>query len=350
MGIFNFAKKETSIKKVNPLEIYFQYLGGDIRGVKLCDFICVTTDENVSNLLIKLAPKKTAFYSFPLSQIEEISIHDSLPQSNLPPKVKAKKFIVVLCKYTEYTKKRLIFGIVPKSKGYETLFQNISQRIQEIKKQQEIEMIYSRRPPSYFPRVFGEYSCFYSYGNITITPTEEQAALYKKMQEANEWELSLDYDGASLFALYENQKYGEIISKKEMFVDFINRNDPIRIWANPIDPKDTKISSIKAAFYRNPSVKYAHCESDIVRLEKFKSEDRQQVIGLVREGERLDFEEDDYEGKNVVSSYEYGAIGTLPARVVKKIVAESYADMFFDHVDYTDDEQMLYVPYIKIYW
>lgn len=186
----------------------------------------------------------------------------------------------------------------------------------------------------------GEYILVYDYTNISFTPSENAFEILKQMILESSWNIDYYIDGDHIYLKKFDKILGEILEKKEMIHDWIEKKDPFYIWFE--DMGDSK-NHLHISFYRNEQKKLQDRESTIIKLLSYSGDERQLYISMTSEGEKLEFLEDTFSEDVWISD-----LGKLPKKYAKKYNENGAAAVFLDHLEMDDHDNE--VPYVIIYW
>ena len=172
-----------------------------------------------------------------------------------------------------------------------------------------------------------------------------------EMVSAKSWELGAKLVNGVIWLTLNGNPVMQLESdfRAKMLADWIQRDDPYKIYI-PNVHTETKDVVLSLAFYRTVESMTKGHEYQVVKLQSYAGEDKQEAIAFLGENDELEIE-DDYtddgdEVHHVVS--QIGPIGRLPRQVEKRIAEEGYYKCYVDRIDY--DENDRYVPYVRIYW
>ncbi len=130
--------------------------------------------------------------------------------------------------------------------------------------------------------------------------------------------------------------------KAKMVSDFQKKDFPV----NAIIRKDGVHASLR--FYRDRRVGAERREQEVVELTAYKGKARQEEIELLSPGDELTIEEEN--GQAFVYSSE--TIGKLPAKIAKRYADDNLYGVWVEDIkeEETGDGDIIYVPYVRIYW
>ena len=172
-----------------------------------------------------------------------------------------------------------------------------------------------------------------------------------EMVSAKSWELGAKLVNGVIWLTLNGNPVMQLESdfRAKMLADWIQRGDPYKIYIQNVNT-ETKDVVLSLAFYRTVESMTKGHEYQVVKLQSYAGEDKQEAIAFLGENDELEIE-DDYtddgdEVHHVVS--QIGPIGRLPRQVEKRIAEEGYYKCYVDRIDY--DENDRYVPYVRIYW
>lgn len=101
-------------------------------------------------------------------------------------------------------------------------------------------------------------------------------------------------------------------------------------------------------FYEDKRIRNAWREQDVFALVNFKGEEAQDMIGLLHEGEQLDYEKDyDLTDDQTVCVLSCGTvIGKFPKKYAEKASEKDIVFIFVEKVEYDE----FYKPYVRVFW
>lgn len=158
------------------------------------------------------------------------------------------------------------------------------------------------------------------------------------------WELG---DG-KVKLLYGGEYAGDLYFKFDMFSDYARRGDPVVVYLKKVDDMAGEYE-VEIAFFRDKEKQYQYREQTVVALTAYKKEDRQDIISTMEPGDEIEVEYDSEKDKYVAV---YGdIIGTFPAKIGERLEEQDPTFVIFDSADETEDgDEIIYKPYVKIYW
>ena len=198
-------------------------------------------------------------------------------------------------------------------------------------------------PPTYQPKVtipsrYENYYLKYSYTNIYFEPSPDAGTITDAMVRSGNYEIELRMNGAAPDLYYNGDLLGKAFSRGDMVRDWMARGEPVRAWLKEFGSSN----QIAIAFYRDELAANAGRETSIVKLAKYSSQDAQDYLAFVREGDMLDCEEEN----DAVNVHD---IGYLPRSVAKRYLEEGASLVLLDHTEY-DVKKDVDIPFVKIFW
>lgn len=197
-----------------------------------------------------------------------------------------------------------------------------------------------------FPVVLEGYPLVYYYRNIKINALD--SALFDSMVGNDDYSISVVPDQAGGAVIQKDGKTLGTISKYGSIIDD---------WQKRGEPMLCKITSLKEGresvglgFYRDMQAKLSSCEHSVVRLTKNRSQDMQDAVASLEDGEMLDIfpEYMDEEDAIPVQSKIWGEVGFLPKKFNKIYEETGIRGVFVDHVE--ENENFKYTAYVRVYW
>lgn len=197
-----------------------------------------------------------------------------------------------------------------------------------------------------FPVVLEGYPLVYYYRNIEINALD--SALFDSMVRDDDYSISVVPDQAGGAVIQKDGKTLGTISKYGSMIDD---------WQKRGEPMLCKITSLKEGresvglgFYRDMQAKLSSCEHSVVRLTKNRSQDMQDAVAPLEDGEMLDIfpEYMNEEDAIPVQSKIWGEVGFLPKKFNKIYEETGIRGVFVDHVE--EDENFKYTAYVRVYW
>lgn len=182
----------------------------------------------------------------------------------------------------------------------------------------------------------------YKY-SVSFLLTNEDA-LVMSMANKEYFLTAKEIDGS--FHLFSGDTdIGVLLQREEMMRDWIKRDDPYLICVEKISG-DSDMCTAFLAFYKDKRKGNDWREQSVVALTSYKSEEKQENIMFLEEGEELSLE-DDLDDHVVV--YSGGLeIGKLPAKYARRFLEDGAYAVFFERTEETDDWKEK--PYVRIYW
>lgn len=148
--------------------------------------------------------------------------------------------------------------------------------------------------------------------------------------------------------MYGGVHAGDLYFKHDMFSDYAKRGDPVVVYLNEADDA-TGDYKVEIAFFRDKKKQYKYREQTVVALTAYKKEDRQDIISAMEPGDEIEVEYDSEKDKYVAV---YGdVIGTFPEKIGERLEEQEPTFVIFDSADETEEgDEIIYKPYVKIYW
>lgn len=148
--------------------------------------------------------------------------------------------------------------------------------------------------------------------------------------------------------MYGGVHAGDLYFKHDMFSDYAKRGDPVVVYLNEADDA-TGDYKVEIAFFRDKKKQYKYREQTVVALTAYKKEDRQDIISAMEPGDEIEVEYDSEKDKYVAV---YGdVIGTFPEKIGERLEEQEPTFVIFDNADETEEgDEIIYKPYVKIYW
>lgn len=148
--------------------------------------------------------------------------------------------------------------------------------------------------------------------------------------------------------MYGGVHAGDLYFKHDMFSDYAKRGDPVVVYLNEADDA-TGDYKVEIAFFRDKKKQYKYREQTVVALTAYKKEDRQDIISAMELGDEIEVEYDSEKDKYVAV---YGdVIGTFPEKIGERLEEQEPTFVIFDSADETEEgDEIIYKPYVKIYW
>lgn len=148
--------------------------------------------------------------------------------------------------------------------------------------------------------------------------------------------------------MYGGVHAGDLYFKHDMFSDYAKRGDPVVVYLNEADDA-TGDYKVEIAFFRDKKKQYKYREQTVVALTAYKKEDRQDIISAMEPGAEIEVEYDSEKDKYVAV---YGdVIGTFPEKIGERLEEQEPTFVIFDSADETEEgDEIIYKPYVKIYW
>lgn len=159
----------------------------------------------------------------------------------------------------------------------------------------------------------------------------------------SEKEVDIRPNGANIELLYNGMVFATIPDeeKAKMVSDWEKKGLPCN--AILLAPGD----KVNLRFYKDKRIGNEYREQDVLSLLSYKSEDKQDTIAYLENGDELDFEED-YEHETVSISSVGNPIGRLPKKYAVKFLEEGAYAVFFEKAE--ANEENINIPFIRIYW
>lgn len=201
----------------------------------------------------------------------------------------------------------------------------------------------------YVPSVIDRNVLVYKYWGVEFSPFESASSEVSLMIESKDWKLSLSKDGDDILLSHNGEKIGSLTGRKNMVIDWIDKNDPVRAWLNSFGKSG---NTVFLAFYRDEQERLSkNHDFDIIKLTNYANNDAQFAMSGLEDGVKLDFDENyEYDAPEGTVWVSFGApIGRLPKRFAKKYLENGAEAVFLDHIDY-DIEKEKDVPYVIIFW
>lgn len=194
----------------------------------------------------------------------------------------------------------------------------------------------------------GECIEVYSYIKFPITVLDR--TVLQQMYNTDQWNCTFEIDEGIVNIVHNGIKFALITNpqKREMISDWLVRGDPIRC---ELTGTHYGKEHIILAFYRNEEKRLENREKIIIKLISYHSEEKQDGISHLVEGEKLTIKEDEFNFEKVVFEvldWCQEPIGKLPAKYAKMYLDQPFSGVFFDHAEY-DEENDIYIPYIRFY-
>ena len=152
--------------------------------------------------------------------------------------------------------------------------------------------------------------------------------------------------------LFNGVLVGYTLFKFDMFSDWVNREDPLKIYLLEAD-RDAGIFRAAVDFYQDRRKKNSWREQSVVALSSFKSRDKQEVIAALSCGQELDVDDSADSADHVEVCYQGEAIGNLPSDVKRRVLDEGLTLVTFEKsvaVGETTDGDAIEKPFVRIYW
>lgn len=167
-----------------------------------------------------------------------------------------------------------------------------------------------------------------------------------KAAQGKQWYLTASIVDGGIHLFSGDADLGVLNERADMMQDWLRRGDPYLAILERINSETG--CTVRLVFYRDKKQQYANREQSVVALVSYKSEEKQENIACLNEGDELDAEEDFEKDDCVVVSALLGSIGNLPQKHAKRFIDEGAALVVFDHSEEDDDfKDKLFV---RIYW
>lgn len=156
--------------------------------------------------------------------------------------------------------------------------------------------------------------------------------------------------GDEVHVLSGGADVGILLERCDMVKDWLKRGDPYFLCVQSLMDDGTPTCTALLVFYRDRRKGQEHREQTVVSLVGYKSDEVQNNICLLHEGEELEIEEDDEEEQmNVTVDGLF--LGRLPAKIVKRYEEDDVYGVFFEG---TEDEETskgnVDKPLVRIIW
>lgn len=211
------------------------------------------------------------------------------------------------------------------------------------------ELSEQKKPDVVLPSKIGNAQMVYHYSGIKIDKLNYNAAL--EAHESKNWELTAKEENGEIVLFSLGNRIGNVgPERKLMLFDWIKRGDPYKVLLETIDTEKRE-AYVFLAFYRSAFSRMGNREYTLAKVAKCGTNDRQEVIALLDEGDEIEIVEDvDENGDDIITlDTNFGDIGVLGAKLQKKVSEEGAVACFIDHVDYNEETEK-YTPYVRIYW
>ena len=159
----------------------------------------------------------------------------------------------------------------------------------------------------------------------------------------SEKEVDIRSNGTNIELLYNGMVFGTITDeeKAKMVSDWYKKGLPCN--AILLAPGDR----VNLRFYKDKRIGNEYRTQDVIQLLNYKSEEKQDTITFLENGDELDLEEDD-DQETVYVSYAGAQIGKLPKKYAIKYLEEGAYAAFFEKSDMNEND--ISVPFVRIYW
>lgn len=165
-------------------------------------------------------------------------------------------------------------------------------------------------------------------------------------------ELAPQLNGNEVQLYFNGSLVGATTFKLDMFEDWMNRGDPLKIYLLEAD-RDTGVFRAAVDFYQDRRKKHSWREQSTVALTSFKSQAKQETISLIAEGQELELDDSVDNDKPIPVTYRGDPIGNLPANISHKARDEGISLIVFERsecVGENEDGDDVEQPLIRIYW
>lgn len=163
--------------------------------------------------------------------------------------------------------------------------------------------------------------------------------------KSGEFEVDFVIDGKNVNLTWKNNNFAQISStkSKNMIFDWVNANEPVKIFVN-------SENTVYSVFYQDKKAKMAYREQTVVALTNYKNNDAQDIITCLDEYSELDFAEDYTDNGTLLISIESDgwSIGRLPRNIAKRFDEAGATACFFEKSEYDDNDKEK--PYVRIFW
>lgn len=195
------------------------------------------------------------------------------------------------------------------------------------------------------PNRIGDCIRVYYYPKAKFTPVSSAERMALAMQDSGDWKVDLRENDSQISVYYHGELFGELAEKCDIAKDWIQRNDPMFCLLGNLGDSGNYLT---LAFYRDEQKRLSSRQSNIVKLIRCTNEDAQLNMSGLKEGDKLELEED-YDREDAVNVLVDGCeIGALPKKQALKFLEDGCAGVFLDHMG--SDDNCNDIPFVKIYW
>lgn len=199
----------------------------------------------------------------------------------------------------------------------------------------------------YIPRPFMYQGASRAYTYFVPISNVNRDLLYRVTQEEHfDATMKLSDDG-NIYLLSDGIVIAQLSDRIAMATDWLNKKLPyICQFAEFTEGKERVVLH----FFRDDENRFANRNCSIDKLSSCMSEEKQDSIACLEEGQRLFVEEDD-NGKWYVRDVDYHEIGRMPAKFTKMHDDGTLLALFYDHCETKENANgdPKEIPYIRFY-
>lgn len=176
----------------------------------------------------------------------------------------------------------------------------------------------------------------------------DHKALYK-MAYQNEFDAEISILDDGDICLKHNDVYlARLTDKKDIAADWIKKQLPYICQFTGFKNGE---ECVILHLYRDDELRLKQCQTTTAKLTSCTSEEKQDNIMLLEQGQKLFVEEDD-DGKWYVRDVNYHKIGRLPAKFNRMYEDGDLRGMFFDHTETVENANgyEYEIPYVRFYY
>lgn len=183
----------------------------------------------------------------------------------------------------------------------------------------------------------------YQY-SVLMLESNIDAAL--KAAQDKQWYLTASIVDGNIHLFSGDDDLGALIQRADMMKDWLRRGDPYLAILENVNSETG--CTVRLVFYRDKKQQYANREQSVVALVSYKSEEKQDNLAGLEEGDEVDAEEDYEKEDCIIVSSTFGPIGNLPKKYAKRFIEDGADLVVFDHSEEEDDFKEK--PFVRIYW
>lgn len=212
--------------------------------------------------------------------------------------------------------------------------------------QYNVTKLYLDRLPErnvYHDAIIDGQSALYSYPRLQVRDVNQNVLKY--MCENRKYRVTPTiYPDGSIALMYDGALVAFLCERERMCKDWIKRGD--MIYCEFVCFR-SGFERVAITFYRNEYARLSNHKSTVIKLTRYSSDEKQDSICCLTDGEKLTCCEDDDSDRICVCDLRNNEIGCLPSKYEDQY--DDFAGIFFDHSELSEDGDKE-IPYVRIYF